>query len=207
MYSHEVKRLADLLLASAAVLVLLPAGVVVAVAVAVFLGRPVFFTQERAGRLGKPFRILKFRTMLDVDEESGRVSDADRLTRFGAFLRSTSLDELPGLVNVIAGQMSIVGPRPLPTGYLPHYSSTEARRHLVRPGITGLAQVRGRNAAGWDDRLRWDVEYAESLSAARDLRILLVTIAVVAARRGVSAPGHVTCPSFTEGRRPSSVAR
>lgn len=202
----DVKRIVDVVIAAVALVVLMPVLLVVAVSVSVFLGRPVFFTQVRAGRSGRPFRILKFRTMLDVDEAAGRVDDADRLTRFGNFLRSTSLDELPGLVNVLAGDMSIVGPRPLPVAYLDHYSEVQARRHEVRPGITGLAQVRGRNAADWDERLRWDVEYVESVGLGRDLSIVLSTVGVVIRRQGVSAPGHVTCGSFIEHRALSAVS-
>lgn len=195
-----LKRVADVVIAGAVLLVLAPVIVAVAVAVAIALGSPVFFRQIRAGRGGEPFSILKFRTMLDVDEARGLVTDEQRLTAFGAFLRSTSLDELPGLVNVIRGEMSIVGPRPLPLAYLPHYTETERRRLDVRPGVTGLAQIRGRNAAGWDERLRWDVEYVDGLGLRRDVAIALGTVSVVLRRSGISADGHVTCASLIDHR-------
>lgn len=194
------KRVADVLVAAVALVLLSPVLAAVALAVAVALGRPVLFRQERAGLGGRTFRILKFRTMLDPDPARGLVTDEQRLTRFGRALRSTSLDELPGLVNVLRGEMSIVGPRPLPAAYLEHYTPTEARRHDVRPGITGLAQVRGRNAASWDDRLRWDVEYVDTVGLRTDLRVVRRTVGVVLRRSGISADGHATCESLIAHR-------
>jgi lipopolysaccharide/colanic/teichoic acid biosynthesis glycosyltransferase len=204
--ASRAKRVVDAVVSAVALVLLAPLLALVAVAVLVALGRPVFFRQERAGLGGRTFRILKFRTMLDPSPARGHVTDEQRLTRFGRFLRSTSLDELPGLVNVLRGQMSIVGPRPLPAAYLEHYSATEARRHEVRPGITGLAQVRGRNAASWDDRLRWDVEYVDASGLRTDLHVVGLTVGVVLRRRGISAAGHATCESLVVHRTGPSVA-
>lgn len=189
-----------------------PVALVVAVVVALGLGRPVLFRQERAGLGGRPFVLLKFRTMLEPDPARGLTTDDERLTRLGRLLRSTSLDELPGLVAVLRGDMSLVGPRPLPTSYLELYSPEQARRHDVRPGVTGLAQVSGRNGLSWEDRLRLDVEYVREKSLLLDLRLLVRTVLVVLRRDGVSAEGHSTCPAFTgsdasgAADRPSSVA-
>ncbi|WP_314146307.1 sugar transferase [uncultured Leifsonia sp.] len=191
-----VKRALDIV--SSAVLLVLtsPVQLVVAVAVASTLGRPVLFRQPRPGRDGRVFTLVKFRTMRDADPERGLVSDADRLTPFGRALRSTSLDELPTLVNVLRGQMSMVGPRPLLVSYLERYSPQQARRHEVRPGVTGLAQVSGRNAIGWDEKLRLDVEYVDRRSLRLDAAILWRTVTTVLRRDGVSANGHVTTHEF-----------
>lgn len=205
--ASRLKRLVDALVSGVALVLLAPLLALVAVAVLLALGRPVFFRQERAGLRGHAFRILKFRTMLDPSPARGHVTDEQRLTRFGRLLRSTSLDELPGLVNVLRGQMSIVGPRPLPVSYLEHYSATEARRHEVRPGITGLAQVRGRNAASWDDRLRWDVEYVDASGLRTDLHVVGLTVGVVLRRSGISAEGHATCESLVAHRTGRSARR
>ena len=191
-----VKRALDIV--SSAVLLVLtsPVQLVVAVAVASTLGRPGLFRQPRPGRDGRVFTLVKFRTMRDADPERGIVSDADRLTPFGRALRSTSLDELPTLVNVLRGQMSMVGPRPLLVSYLERYSPEQARRHEVRPGVTGLAQVSGRNAIGWDEKLRLDVEYVDRRSLRLDATILWRTVTTVLRRDGVSASGHVTAHEF-----------
>jgi lipopolysaccharide/colanic/teichoic acid biosynthesis glycosyltransferase len=186
----------DVLAALAGLLVLLPVLLVVTVAVALALGRPVLFRQARAGLHGKPFTVLKFRTMLDVDPRRGLVTDAERLTRFGRFLRSTSLDELPSLWNVLCGDMSLVGPRPLPVRYLPRYSPEQARRHEVRPGVTGLAQARGRNSLSWDEKFAFDVSYVDDRSITLDLRILWETAATVLRRDGISAAGEATAAEF-----------
>jgi lipopolysaccharide/colanic/teichoic acid biosynthesis glycosyltransferase len=193
---ERVKRAVDVLAAALGLLALLPVLLVVAVAVAVALGRPVLFRQARAGLGAKPFTVLKFRTMLDVDPRRGLVTDAERLTRFGRFLRSSSLDELPSLWNVLRGDMSLVGPRPLPVRYLPRYSPEQARRHEVRPGVTGLAQVRGRNSLGWDEKFAFDVSYVDSRSATLDLRILWETVVTVFRRDGICAEGEATAPEF-----------
>jgi lipopolysaccharide/colanic/teichoic acid biosynthesis glycosyltransferase len=161
-------------------------------AVLVTTGRPVFFRQQRPGRHGRPFELVKFRTM-----HTGEGSDADRITRVGSFLRSSSLDELPELWNVVRGDMSLVGPRPLLMEYLPLYSPRQATRHRVRPGITGLAQVNGRNLCQWDERLELDARYVENLSLGNDLRILSKTVSQVLRREGISAEGEATMHRFT----------
>lgn len=156
-------------------------------------GRPVLFSQERAGLHGKPFRMWKFRTMTDAcDEQGGLRPDSERLTPLGRWLRSTSLDELPELWNVLRGDMSLVGPRPLPVTYLDRYTPLEATRHDVRPGLTGWAQVNGRNSLGWDDRLAMDAWYAANRSAGLDLRIIFRTMAIVAGRQGIGGAGTET---------------
>jgi lipopolysaccharide/colanic/teichoic acid biosynthesis glycosyltransferase len=189
------KRLTDVVGAAAALVLLSPVIAVVAVAVRVLHGRPVLFRQERPGLDGRPFTIAKFRTMRDAYDANGvELPDADRLTRFGRVLRSTSLDELPELVNVLRGEMSLVGPRPLLMEYLDQYTAEERQRHLVRPGITGLAQISGRNATTWEERLALDVEYVRSWSLALDVRILWRTVRTVVSRSGISAEGHDTMP-------------
>jgi lipopolysaccharide/colanic/teichoic acid biosynthesis glycosyltransferase len=196
----DAKRAVDVAVAGPLLLASAPVQAVVAVAVAARLGRPVLFRQWRPGLHGEPFTILKFRTMRPVDVPAGRVDDASRLTRLGRFLRATSLDELPTLVNVLHGDMSLVGPRPLLMAYLTRYSPAQARRHDVRPGLTGLAQVSGRNAVGWDERLALDVEYVDTRSMRLDLTILRRTVGAVLRREGISADGEATMPEFV-GRR------
>lgn len=191
-----LKRGLDVLGASFALIILAPVIAVVALLVAVQFGQPVLFRQERPGRGGRIFTLLKFRSMRSVDAAHDLVTDEQRLTRFGQVLRSTSLDELPSLWNVLRGDMSIVGPRPLLVEYLPLYSPEQARRHEVRPGITGLAQVSGRNALGWEEKFALDVDYVERRSLALDARILLATIVSVFRRQGISQEGHVTMPKF-----------
>lgn len=192
----RVKRLLDLCGAAILLLISLPVQLVVAIAVATKLGRPVLFRQPRPGRRGKIFTLIKFRSMTDVDPARGLITDDERLTRFGAALRATSLDELPTLVNVLRGDMSMVGPRPLLVSYLSRYTPDQARRHEVRPGVTGLAQVSGRNAVDWAERFKLDVEYVDSRSFALDIRILVRTVASVFRREGISAEGHVTMHEF-----------
>lgn len=193
-----MKRTFDFLVALCALIVLSPVLLVVSVWVAVALGRPVLFRQVRPGKDGKPFRMCKFRSMTDGrDKDGDLLPDSERLTRFGKFLRSSSLDELPGLWNVLKGDMSLVGPRPLLMAYLPLYSPEQARRHEVRPGITGWAQVNGRNAISWDDKFRLDVWYVDNQSFWLDIRILLLTVKKVFARDGISAAGEATMPAFT----------
>lgn len=192
----RAKRLSDIVGASLALVALAPVLAVVAVLVAARLGRPVLFRQPRPGLHGKTFTIVKFRTMLEPDPAAGLVSDNDRLTPFGSFLRSTSLDELPSLWNILRGDMSFVGPRPTLCRYLDLYTAEEARRHDVLPGLTGLAQVRGRNALPWPERLRSDVEYVDTVTLSLDLRILLRTVVVVLRREGIAAPGHVSSDVF-----------
>jgi lipopolysaccharide/colanic/teichoic acid biosynthesis glycosyltransferase len=192
----RVKRLLDLCGAAILLLISLPVQLMVAIAVATKLGRPVLFRQPRPGRRGKIFTLIKFRSMTDVDPARGLITDDERLTRFGAALRATSLDELPTLVNVLRGDMSMVGPRPLLVSYLSRYTPDQARRHEVRPGVTGLAQVSGRNAVDWAERFKLDVEYVDSRSFALDIRILVRTVASVFRREGISAEGHVTMHEF-----------
>ena len=188
------KRILDAGVAGVGLVVTAPLQAAVALAVLKEHGRPVLFRQPRPGKDGRIFELVKFRTMVLPDAQ--RVSDADRLTSLGALLRATSLDELPTLWNVLKGDMSLVGPRPLLVHYLERYSPEQARRHEVRPGITGLAQVRGRNNLDWDDKFALDVEYVDNRSLGLDLRILWETVAVVLLRRGISADGHVTMSEF-----------
>ncbi len=191
------KRLFDLVVASAALVVLSPLLMACAALVAILLGRPVLFRQERPGLHGRPFDLVKFRTMTDARDSDGRLlPDASRLTAFGRFLRSTSLDELPELWNVVEGKMSLVGPRPLLMEYLPLYSPRQARRHEVRPGVTGWAQVNGRNALSWEEKFALDVWYVDNRSFVLDLRILGLTVVRVFRRQGVSAQGEATMPRF-----------
>lgn len=191
-----VKRGLDVLVAAAALILLSPVIVATAVLVALRLGRPVLFAQPRPGRHGRIFTLYKFRSMRSVDPARGWVTDADRLTPFGVRLRSTSLDELPSLWNVLRGDMSIVGPRPLLVEYLDRYTAEQARRHEVRPGITGLAQVTGRNAVTWEQRFAQDVRYVDHRNAGLDLRIVIATIGAVWRREGITAEGQATMAKF-----------
>ena len=198
MYRSKGKRLLDLTLTLGGGLCLLPVLAVVALLVRIKLGSPVLFRQPRPGYQGQPFTLIKFRSMTDQRDAGGNLlPDAERLTPFGRFLRATSLDELPELWNVLKGEMSLVGPRPLAMRYLPLYSPEQARRHDVRPGITGWAQINGRNDTSWDDRFRKDLWYVDHLSLAIDLKILFLTIYRVLRREGVEAEGHATMPPFT----------
>jgi len=190
------KRAFDILASAAGIVVLSPVMVVTAVLVARNLGRPVLFIHRRPGKDGKPFNLLKFRTMRAVDPKRGLISDQDRLTPFGRRIRATSLDELPELVNVLLGDMSLVGPRPLLEQYLPLYSTEQARRHEIRPGITGLAQVSGRNALSWEEKFALDISYVDARSWLLDARILVQTLLSVLRREGISADGQATMPAF-----------
>ena len=180
-----IKRAIDIVGAVVGIAVLSPLIVLIAVMVRMRLGSPVFFRQMRPGRNGEPFTIIKFRSMRDGDG-----SGAERITPFGSRLRSTSLDELPELVNVLRGDMSLVGPRPLLTDYLPYYDKRQATRNEVRPGVTGLAQVEGRNLLAWPEKLETDARYVESMSLLGDLKILWRTITVILKQEGTSAPGY-----------------
>jgi len=186
-----MKRIVDVVLILLAAPVALAVSLGTALAVRLCLGSPVLFVDERAGKGGRSFRMYKFRTM-----RTGAGTDAERLTRFGRFLRASSLDELPELWNVLKGDMSLVGPRPLPVRYLPRYSPEQARRHEVRPGITGWAQVHGRNALDWDEKFRYDVEYVDRRTLAMDFKIMLMTVAQVVAPRGISHEGEATMSEF-----------
>ncbi len=177
-----------------------PVIVILSILVRIKLGSPIIFKQIRPGLNGCPFQMYKFRTMTDERDANGDLlPDAVRLTSFGRFLRSTSLDELPELWNVLKGEMSLVGPRPLLMEYLPRYTTEQARRHKVRPGITGWAQINGRNAIGWDEKFKLDVWYVDNQSLWLDLKILLLTVKKVFVREGISAEGEATMPKFTGG--------
>ena len=192
-----MKRLGDFAVAGLVLVFLFPVLAVLAALVRVFLGSPVLFRQERPGLGGETFVMTKFRTMTNQAHSSGELlPDSERLTRLGRFLRSTSLDELPELWNVVLGDMSLVGPRPLLVEYLPLYSAAQTRRHEVRPGVTGLAQVRGRNALNWERKFELDVWYVDNHSVRLDLAILLWTIKSVFSRSGVNAEGSATMPPF-----------
>lgn len=191
------KRILDIAIGGLALIVLAPVVALVTAGVLVSLGRPVLFSQQRPGLFGRLFSLRKFRTMRENRDAAGRkLPDAQRLTRFGAWLRATSLDEIPELFNVLTGEMSLVGPRPLLPEYLPLYSTRQARRHELRPGITGWAQVNGRNAVDWGTRLEMDVWYVENQSLALDLKILGLTVLKVLRREGISSPGHATMEPF-----------
>lgn len=192
-----MKRLLDIIIASAGLLVSLPIIIGLSVVIGVTLGRPIFFRQTRPGLHGRPFRMIKFRTMREeIDASGGALPDSERLTPFGAWLRSTSLDELPELWNVIRGDMSLVGPRPLLMEYLPLYSPQQARRHEVRPGLTGWAQVNGRNAIEWEEKFALDVWYVDNRSLALDMKILWTTITKVIKREGITAENSATAERF-----------
>lgn len=192
-----VKRMLDVIAAIVALVLLSPVIVVTGICVAVALGRPILFAQPRPGRGGRIFTIYKFRSMRAVDEARQVVSDGQRLTSFGRALRASSLDELPSLWNVLRGDMSIVGPRPLLVEYLALYTDFEARRHEVRPGLTGLAQVAGRNALSWEKRFALDVRYVDARSFRLDGRIVARTVGTVLRRDGISEPGSVSASRFT----------
>lgn len=197
-----MKRAVDVLISFVAGVLLLPVFLVIAVTIRWRMGSPVFYRQQRAGLHGKPFRLVKFRTMLDEYDSAGRSrSDAARLTGLGRALRSASIDELPELWNVLRGEMSLVGPRPLLLDYLPLYNAEQMRRHDVRPGITGWAQINGRNSLTWEDRFALDVWYVENRSFWLDIRILFMTLLKVLRREGISAPDHATMARFTGSDR------
>lgn len=198
------KRAFDILGAGVGLVLLAPVMAVIAILIRRRLGSPVLFRQQRIGRNGRIFEMVKFRTMLDaVGPDGAQRPDAERLTPFGKALRSSSLDELPELWNVLRGDMSLVGPRPLLVEYLDHYTPTERRRHDVRPGVTGLAQVRGRNALSWRKKFRYDVFYVDHASVGLDLKIIWMTIAAVTGRAGISAKGEATMPRLdVERSRP-----
>ena len=195
--SDCAKRLFDLVFSLVLVTLLLPLLALLAVLVYINLGSPVLFRQQRPGLLGKPFTFYKFRTMNDRTDENGRLlPDEDRLTGFGSFLRGTSLDELPQLFNVIRGDMSLIGPRPLLMEYLDLYTDEQMRRHEVRPGITGWAQVNGRNAITWEEKFSLDVWYVDNRSFLLDLRIILMTVARIVSKEGINQEGMATAEKF-----------
>ena len=193
-----IKRLFDISISLLAFVLLSPVIAILCLVVRVFLGPEVFFRQQRPGLNGAPFTIVKFRTMLFTTDKNGKVlPDAERLTKLGKFMRASSLDELPELWNVLRGDMSLVGPRPLLMEYLPLYSKEQARRHEVRPGVTGWAQINGRNALTWDEKFKLDIWYVDHQSFVLDVKILLKTIGAVFFARGISSDGHATMPPFS----------
>ena len=197
MRDQSFKRLMDIVGSLIGLALSSPLIIVVAIVIYFTMGRPIFFKQIRPGLRGNPFLIYKFRTMLDLRDENGNLlPDEKRLTKIGKFLRNTSLDELPELWNVLKGDMSLVGPRPLLMEYLGRYTPEQARRHNVKPGITGWAQINGRNAISWDEKFKLDVWYVDNWNIFLDLKIIFITLIKVIKREGVSAEGHATMPEF-----------
>ena len=197
IYERFIKRLLDFIIALCVLVVFSPLYLILIILVRVKLGSPVIFSQERPGRYGKIFRLYKFRSMTDKRDENGELlPDEERLPKFGRVFRATSLDELPEFFNILKGDMSLVGPRPLLVKYLPYYSEEEMHRHDVRPGLTGLAQVNGRNTVGWEDRFRYDVEYVNNCSFLMDLKIVGRTIGMVVKRSGVKSGAEMSTIDF-----------
>ena len=196
-FQNVVKRTIDIVCSGLGLIVLSPILLITAVLIRIKLGSPIFFTQDRLGKDGKVFKMIKFRTMLDaVDKWGEPLPDEERMTSFGQLLRSTSIDELSELINVFKGDMSLVGPRPLLVEYKELYSPEQFRRHEVRPGITGWAQVNGRNTLGWSERFKLDVEYVDNYNLFMDIKILFMTVLKVVKRDGISQEGHVTMEKF-----------
>lgn len=197
MYRSFFKRVFDFILSLTAIIILSPVLLLLTVIGAFLMGGNPFFTQERPGKDGKIFKLVKFKSMNNKRDERGELlPDEKRLTSYGQFIRNTSLDELPELINILKGDMAIVGPRPLLVRYLTRYSKTQARRHEVRPGLTGLAQVNGRNAISWEDKFRYDVEYVDNLSLMLDIKIILMTVLKVVKRDGISSESSATMEEF-----------
>ncbi len=197
-FKSVVKRVLDVAISSVLLIVLSPLFILISIAILFESGRPIIFSQQRPGYKGSPFFIYKYRTMVNLRDEKGDLlPDGLRITPVGRFLRSTSLDELPELINVLNGDMSLVGPRPLLLEYLPLYTPDQARRHDVKPGITGLAQVSGRNLLAWEEKFELDVYYVDNWSLGLDVKILLLTVWKVLRREGISQEGHATMPPFT----------
>ncbi len=208
MYKNHIKRILDILLSLCGILILSPVYLILWILVRSKLGRPALFTQERPGREERIFRLYKFRSMTDERDDNGRLlPDEVRLTRFGKILRSTSLDELPELFNILKGDMSLIGPRPLLVRYLPWYTERERHRHDVRPGLTGLAQVNGRNALGWEERFAFDLEYVDNCSLFMDLKVLGMTVGKVLRRSGTLSGADQTVADFDEYRRAQKEAQ
>lgn len=202
MYRKFVKRMIDIIISGVGIIVLSPVLLVLWILVRVKLGGPALFTQERPGRNEKIFKLYKFRSMTDERDEKGELlSDEIRLTHFGKLLRSTSLDELPELFNILKGDMSLIGPRPLLVRYLPYYNEEERHRHDVRPGLTGLAQVNGRNALGWEDRFGYDLEYVNHLTFGMDCKVIAMTVGKVLKRSGTLSGADQTVADFDAYRR------
>ena len=201
IYRRFFKRPLDIILALVAIIVLSPVFLLVALLVRINLGSPIIFKQQRPGMNEQIFTMYKFRTMTDERDENGELlADSLRLTKFGEFLRSTSMDELPELFNIIKGDMSIIGPRPLLVQYLPLYNKHQKRRHAVRPGLTGLAQISGRNGISWDEKFNLDVEYVESISFFYDWKIIFLTVKKIIMREGINQEGEATMEDFKGGK-------
>lgn len=197
MYAKYFKRILDFIFAIVLFIITLPILLVIGMLVGIYLGFPIIFKQKRPGKDEKEFTLYKFRTMTDAKDENGELlPDDKRLTKFGLFLRSTSLDELPELINIIKGDMSFVGPRPLLTEYLDLYNEEQRHRHDVRPGLTGLAQVNGRNLLGWEERFNYDIEYVKNINFSEDIKIIFKTIFLVVTRKGVSSSNSKTMEKF-----------
>jgi sugar transferase EpsL len=196
LLAQIIKRLIDIIAALTALILLSPLLLWLGLVIRARLGSPIFFRQNRIGKNNRPFMLIKFRSMI-----TGKGDDASRLTPFGAWLRATSFDELPELWNILRGDMSLVGPRPLLPEYLPYYTQREATRHQMRPGITGLAQVSGRNAISWDARLNLDAEYVETWNLALDIKIIIKTFMTVIRKEGITAEGHATMMALNEARK------
>ena len=202
MYKNYIKRFLDFTLSLLALILLSPVMLIIAILVRIKLGTPVIFKQQRPGKNEKIFTLYKFRTMTDKKDENGNLlPDSERLTKFGKLLRSTSLDELPELVNILKGDMAIVGPRPLLVEYLPYYTEEEKHRHDVRPGLTGLAQVNGRNSISWEEKFEDDLEYIKKITFIGDVKIILKTAITVFKREGISQEGNTTMEKLTETRK------
>lgn len=196
-FQHAVKRAIDIVCSGIGLIILSPILIIAAILIRKNLGSPIFFTQDRIGKDGRVFKMIKFRTMLDATDKYGnQLPDEERLTSFGKLLRSTSIDELPELVNVFLGDMSLVGPRPLLVEYKDLYSAEQWRRHEVRPGITGWAQVNGRNSISWAEKFKLDVEYIDNYNLILDIKILFMTVLKVIKKDGISQDGHVTMEKF-----------
>lgn len=202
MYKKHIKRVLDIILSLGGIVALSPVMLVTALLVRIKLGSPVIFKQGRPGKDEKIFEMYKFRSMTDVRDKAGKLlPDEVRLTEFGKKLRATSLDELPELFNILKGDMSVVGPRPLLVQYLPLYNAEQRHRHDVRPGLTGFAQVKGRNAVCWEDKFKWDVRYAEKVTFMIDIRIILETLKIVLKKEGIYAEGNVMMEAFDGNSR------
>ena len=202
MYKKYIKRFLDIIISLVALIILSPVILIVAILVRVKLGSPVIFKQERPGKDEKIFKLYKFRSMSDKKDENGKLlPDSERLTKFGKVLRATSLDELPELINILKGEMSLIGPRPLAVSYLPYYNKKEKHRHDVRPGLTGLAQINGRNALNWEERFEYDIEYVNNITFINDIKILFKTVYKVFKRDGVVTRGTGKTIDFDEYRK------